>query len=278
MNDQGCTPGKFCTSGMTSVKDARPCPPGRVCGKATAVGSKEQIKSCEFDDPNYCYIGDICLTGYFCKEGISKNDEANWCYNLSSFSGARERFLCSRTLASNIFAYLDWEKLELVDINQYMNEGKVTRMLQNNNIGQILSDPKYTMTCYEDTIEQGDTVLFDLDFSKQNGYPPDHYMILIKIKSLLTDKTEVINLFENNQYGSYNEIPLMPDARYFIMKEDFKFTIRVMAVHSIKLSILTQYYKGPYFNNFYTNTIKDCRTFVTRQRNNSTIQDNLVTK
>jgi hypothetical protein len=145
-------------------------------------------------------------------------------------------------------------------------------------IGDALNDPMYTMTCFETIINQDHTVFLDLDFSAQNGFSPDQYMILFKIKSLLTGNSEVINLFENNLYGSYNEIPLMPDARFYIMKENFKFTIRILAVHQIEITIMTQYYKSPYFNDFYSNKIIDCDKFITQRVQNKTIQDILSTK
>jgi hypothetical protein len=100
MNNNKCSSGKFCTSGMQNIKNAKDCPPGRFCGEATAVGSQEQIQSCNYEDPNYCYIGDICLSGYFCKNGTTGTTDYNSCFNLTSFAGARDRFFCSRTLGS----------------------------------------------------------------------------------------------------------------------------------------------------------------------------------
>jgi hypothetical protein len=143
----------------------------------------------------------------------------------------------------------------------------------------VINDPMFTKKCFETTVKQDRTVFIDLDFSQQNGYPPDHYMILFKIKSLLTGKTEVLNLFENNLFGSFNEIPLAPDASHYIMKEDFKFTIKLTATHDIDLSILTQYYEGPYFNDYYdNNTILDCSSFITLRPNNQTTDDLLSNK
>ena len=100
MNHLGCPQGKFCTSGMQNVTEAINCPAGRLCPKATAVGSKDQISSCNSDDPNFCYIGEICQKGYFCPIGTSDLTLKNSCYELDTFPGARERFFCTRTTDS----------------------------------------------------------------------------------------------------------------------------------------------------------------------------------
>ncbi len=101
MNLNACPPGKFCIPGMQSIDEAMGCPAGRLCDKATAVDSLAQISTCGIDDPTYCYIGDVCLPGFFCRIGAGNYTE-NSCGELNSFAGARERFFCSRSSQGKI--------------------------------------------------------------------------------------------------------------------------------------------------------------------------------
>jgi hypothetical protein len=99
MNLNACPSGRFFVQGAQTVNDSKPCPAGRICPKATAVTSKDQVLTCAIDDPNYCYIGEVCEIGYFCPTGTKDYTSDNSCFSADSFKGSRERFFCSRTVA-----------------------------------------------------------------------------------------------------------------------------------------------------------------------------------
>lgn len=100
VNNKACPAGYFCKLGSQSEKEALLCPAGRICHSATSVKATNQIQTCANEDPNFCQIGEICMTGFFCGPGQSDILPQNSCMNLNSFNGARERFFCTRSSTS----------------------------------------------------------------------------------------------------------------------------------------------------------------------------------
>jgi len=76
---------------------------GRFCRIATAVSSQNQSNTCTNNDPNFCYIGEVCSQNYFCPPGSNDLSESNSCGSLVSFAGARERFFCTLDTSNYIF-------------------------------------------------------------------------------------------------------------------------------------------------------------------------------
>jgi len=132
------------------------------------------------------------------------------------------------------------------------------------------------INCLQSNLQAFETKYYSFQFSNQNGFPPEHYNFIFEIDN--GNRKEIFYLIENNLIGSFSEIPLISDARFYLMKQDYKFEIKIQAQAKIIVNIKIEYYKGPYFNNDYTDSfILDCRGLVIEKPQNTNI-DQIISK
>ncbi len=225
MNRNKCKPGKFCTIGMLNENDTMSCPPGRLCEESASAKSKDQIIGCTMDDPSNCYIGEICPVNNFCPSGTGNRTEAS-CVNRVSFAGARERFFCARDTNK-------WDSLIEKNRSQCFKQ---------------ISIPENT------------TFYLNFNFKNISGFAPDHYDLEFITTSLENDKN-IFYLFKNQPTNSFSQIPLRPEAKMYLMTNDFNFTIKFIVTREIDIEVNLIIFQGPFYPK---NVSINCNSYVTK--------------
>lgn len=144
----------------------------------------------------------------------------------------------------------------------------------------FVRDPRfiYEIPCLTVSVRAYEVKYINFDMSRQNGFLPDHYDFIFKVKQKVGSSSSSFYMFEKNYYGTYGEVPLFPDAKLYLMRNDYKFTIKILAQEDISVSIFIQYFQGAFFSYYYNNTILNCESLVQVAATNMTLYENLIGK
>ena len=249
MNNQQCPVGKVCMIGGSNnsnnsnrirklSNNVDSCYKGRYCPAGSSASSSSQINVCQNDqNPNNCQVGKICPANSYCPLGTG--DKPNDCKNRISFQGTPDKHYCLR-------------QIENWNLNIFNRSFCYNNKNNNNDLNKII---------------------LNFNFSNIIGFSPDHYDLEFNITETKTQITNSFKLFKNYTVDGFSQIPLIPEARFYLMKNDFNFTLKILLLKNVNLTISLLFYDSPFYN---TSVNYNCSNYVKEVESNNITQKNLL--